>query len=429
MQLFRASIAHFPTQTSNFEKDIVTFKDGGLLVDNKHIVDIGEFSQLSSRYPAVEVVDFSGKWILPGLIDSHLHYPQTQSIAHYGEQLLSWLENYTFPTEMQFADKAHANTIAGIFLNQLLKNGTTTGLVFTTVHKESCTALFNAASKLDMAMIAGKVCMDRNCPSPLQDTAQSAQQDCANLIETWHNKGRNRYALTPRFAPTSTPEQLAALGELAQQYKDVFIQTHLSENLDEIAWVKQLFPNASGYLDVYDKFNLVRERAVFGHGIHLNADEWARLGESNASIAFCPTSNLFLGSGLFDMASAKANDVHVALATDVGAGTTFNMFKTYGDAYKVSQLRHAPICPLEGFYLMTQGAAKAHVLDHEIGNLNAGTVADFIVVEPRFDELTALRIDQNAAFDDVFFALSILGDDRAIAQTWVSGRCCYKKPV
>jgi guanine deaminase len=282
-----------PTQTSNFEKDIVIFKDGGLLVDNKHIVDIGEFSQLSSRYPAVEVVDFSGKWILPGLIDSHLHYPQTQSIAHYGEQLLSWLENYTFPTEMQFADEAHANTIAGIFLNQLLKNGTTTGLVFTTVHKESCDALFNAASKLDMAMIAGKVCMDRNCPSPLQDTAQSAQQDCANLIEAWHNKGRNRYALTPRFAPTSTPEQLAALGELAQQYKDVFIQTHLSENLDEIAWVKQLFPNASGYLDVYDKFNLVRERAVFGHGIHLNADEWARLGESNASMACCPTSNVF----------------------------------------------------------------------------------------------------------------------------------------
>jgi guanine deaminase len=429
MQLFRASIAHFPKQTSNFEKDIVIFKDGGLLVDNKHIVDIGEFSQLSSRYPAVEVVDFSGKWILPGLIDSHLHYPQTQSIAHYGEQLLSWLENYTFPTEMQFADEAHANTIAGIFLNQLLKNGTTTGLVFTTVHKESCDALFNAASKLDMAMIAGKVCMDRNCPSPLQDTAQSAQQDCANLIETWHNKGRNRYALTPRFAPTSTPEQLAALGELAEQYKDVFIQTHLSENLDEIAWVKQLFPNAAGYLDVYDKFNLVRERAVFGHGIHLNADEWARLGESNASIAFCPTSNLFLGSGLFDMALAKANDVHVALATDVGAGTTFNMFKTYGDAYKVSQLRHAPICPLEGFYLMTQGAAKAHALEHEIGNLNAGTVADFIVVEPRFDELTALRIEQNAEFDDVIFALSILGDDRAIAQTWVSGRCCYKKPV
>ena len=427
MQLFRASIAHFPKQTSNFEKDIAVFKDGGLLLDGKHIVDIGEFSDLSLRYPSAELIDYSGKWILPGLIDSHLHYPQTQSIAHYGEQLLSWLENYTFPAEMQFADSLHADKIAKIFLNQLLKNGTTTGLVFTTVHKESCDSLFAAASALDMAIVAGKVCMDRNCPEPLQDSPQSAQKDCASLIERWHNNGRNRYALTPRFAPTSSPEQLSALGELAQQYQDVFIQTHLSENLDEIAWVKQLFPSASGYLDVYDKFNLVRERAVFGHGIHLNADEWARLGESNASIAFCPTSNLFLGSGLFDITAAKANGVHVALATDVGAGTTFNMFKTYGDAYKVSQLRHVPICPLEGFYLMTQGAASAHVLDKEIGNLNPGTVADFIVVEPRFDELTALRIAETAPFDDVFFALSILGDDRAIAQTWVSGRCCYER--
>ena len=207
---------------------------------------------------------------------------------------------------------------------------------------------------------------------------------------------------------------MAALGELATQYKDVFIQTHLSENLDEIAWVKRLFPRAEGYLDVYDNYNLVRERSVFGHGIHLTSQEWARLGETNATVAFCPTSNLFLGSGLFDLATARAHNVHVALATDVGAGTTFNMIKTYGDAYKVSQLRNAPLSPYEGFYLMTQGAAVAHQMDAEIGNLNPGSVADFIVVEPRFDELTALRIKADAAFDDVFFALGILGDDRAI---------------
>lgn len=425
MQLFRASIAHFPKHTSEFTNDIAVYHDGGLLIDGKHIVDVGHFDAINKRYPGASIVDCSGKWILPGLIDSHLHYPQTQSIAHYGEQLLSWLENYTFPTEMQFADNAHSSAIAKVFINQLLKNGTTTGLVFSTVHKDSCDALFNEASRIDMAMIAGKVCMDRNCPAPLQDTAVLAQKECAALIEKWHNKGRNRYALTPRFAPTSTEAQLAALGELAQQFDDVFIQTHLSENLDEIAWVKSLFPKAEGYLDVYDKFNLVSERAVFGHGIHLTPNEWARLGEANASIAFCPTSNLFLGSGLFDMSAARANNVHVALATDVGAGTTFNMFKTYGDAYKVSQLRNAPISPLEGFYLMTQGAAIAHNLDHEIGNLNAGSAADFIIVEPRFDELTMLRIQDNAEFDDVFFALSILGDDRAIAQTWVSGRCCY----
>lgn len=424
MQLFRASIAHFPKHTLDFANDIVVYKDGGLLVDGKQIVEVGEFNTVKARFPDADVIEHSGKWIVPGFIDSHLHYPQTQSIAHYGEQLLSWLENYTFPTEMQFASSDHANTIANVFVKQLLKNGTTTGLVFSTVHKDSCDALFHAASNIDMAMIAGKVCMDRNCPEQLQDTAESAQKDCATLIEKWHNNGRNKYALTPRFAPTSTEAQLAVLGELAQQYDDVFIQTHLSENLDEIAWVKSLFPNADGYLDVYDRFNLVRSRAVFGHGIHLTPDEWARLGDAQASIAFCPTSNLFLGSGLFDMTAARANDVHVALATDVGAGTTFNMLKTYGDAYKVSQLRNAPISPLDGFYLMTQGAAVAHGLEHEIGNLNAGTIADFVIVEPRFDELTSLRIQPDASFDDVFFALSILGDDRAIAQTWISGRCC-----
>jgi guanine deaminase len=429
MQLFRASIAHFPKHTSDFENDIVVYQDGGLLIDGQHIVAIGTFDAISAQHPKASVIDHSGKWILPGLIDSHLHYPQTQSIANYGEQLLSWLENYTFPTEMQFADSDHASVIANVFIRQLLKNGTTTGLVFSTVHKESCEALFHASSDINMAMVAGKVCMDRNCPTSLQDTAEQAQKDCASLIEKWHNKGRNKYALTPRFAPTSTEAQLAVLGELAQQYDDVFIQTHLSENLDEIAWVKSLFPQAEGYLDVYDKFNLVRERAVFGHGIHLTPNEWARLGDANATIAFCPTSNLFLGSGLFDMTAARANNVHVALATDVGAGTTFNMLKTYGDAYKVSQLRNAPISPLEGFYLMTQGAASAHGLDGEIGNLNAGTVADFVVVEPRFDELTSLRIQPGASFDDVFFALSILGDDRAIAQTWVSGECRYRNTL
>lgn len=260
-----------------------------------------------------------------------------------------------------------------------------------------------------MAIVAGKVCMDRNCPADLQDCPDTAQKDSAVLIEKWHNTGRNRYAITPRFAPTSSEAQLAALGELATQYKDVFVQTHLSENVDEIAWVKSLFPKASGYLDVYDKYNLVRPRAVFGHGIHLSSDEWQRLGEADATLAFCPTSNLFLGSGLFDLQTARANNVHVALATDVGAGTSFSMLKTYGDAYKVSQLRHAPIDPIEGFYLMTQGAAVAHKLDDEIGNLNPDTVADFIIVTPRYDELMELRIKPNAEFDDVFFCTQYFG--------------------
>ena len=427
MQLFRANIAHFPKATADVNQDIHVICDGGLLIDGKHIVAVGEFNSLNQQYPNASVIDHSGKWLVPGFIDSHLHYPQTQSIANYGEQLLSWLENFTFPTEMQFSDEAHAQKIAQVFLNQLLKNGTTTGFVFSTVHASSCSALFEAASNIDMAIVAGKVCMDRHCPTALQDTPELAQKESAQLIETWHNKGRNRYALTPRFAPTSTEDQLAALGELATQYHDVFIQTHVSENKDEIEWVNTLFPHCNGYLDVYDKYNLVRARAVFGHGIHLTSSEWDRLGESGASVAFCPTSNLFLGSGLFDLQTAKAHDVHVALATDVGAGTSFSMLKTYADAYKVSQLRSAPICPLEGFYLMTQGAAVAHQLDHEIGNLNAGSAADFVIIQPHYDELTALRIADTQDFSDVFFALSILGDDRAIEETWISGQCCYNK--
>jgi len=427
MQLFRANIAHFPTSSSHFSNDIVIIRDGGLLIDGKTIVATDSFETLNKQYPLAQVQDYRGYWILPGLIDSHLHYPQTQSIACYGEQLLSWLENYTFPTERKFTNLEHAQTIAQVFLRQLLRNGTTTGFVFSSVHKESCDALFSAASQIDMAIVAGKVCMDRNCPDDIQDCANSAQKDSLELIEKWHNKGRNRYAITPRFAPTSSEAQMAALGELAASYKDVFIQTHLSENIDEIAWVKSLYPNASGYLDVYDQYNMVRPRAIFGHAIHLEQQEWQRLNQARATVAFCPSSNLFLGSGLFDMQAARENNVQVALATDVGAGTSFSMLKTYGDAYKVSQLRHSPIDPLQGFYLMTEGAAIAHQLDEEIGNLNPGTIADFIIVDPCYDELLALRLPTDAEFSDVFFALSILGDDRAIQETWVSGQCCYNK--
>jgi len=427
MQLIRANIAHFPTATKQPEQDISIILDGGLVIDNGTIVAVAPFNEVNASFPQASIVDHSGKWLVPGFIDSHLHYPQTQSIASYGEQLLSWLENYTFPTERLFSETAHASDIAQVFLRQLLKNGTTTGFVFSSVHKTCCDALFTAANEINMAIVAGKVCMDRNCPEDLQDCADSAQRDSADLIEKWHNKGRNRYAITPRFAPTSTEAQMASLGELACQYPDVFIQTHLSENLDEIAWVKSLYPNAKSYLDVYDTYNMVRPRAVFGHGIHLHEEEWQRLHDTGATLAFCPTSNLFLGSGLFDREMAKQQDVHVALATDVGAGTSFSMLKTYGDAYKVSQLRHAPINPYDGFYLMTQGAAVAHKWENEIGNLNPQSAADFVILDPHFDELTSLRIKPDAPFDDVFFALSILGDDRAVSETWVNGRCCYNK--
>lgn len=421
-QLYRAQIAHFPDTTASLSEGLSVFRDGALVIAGERIVAVGDYHELKVQHVDAVEHDYRGHLIVPGLIDSHVHFPQTEMIACYGEQLLSWLENYTFPTEKKFAQSAYSDKIATLFVDQLLKNGTTTALAFSSVHKSACDSLFNAASHHNMAMIAGKVCMDRNCPDDLSDTALGAQQDSAELIEKWHGKGRNLYAITPRFAPTSSEAQMAALGELAQQYQDVFIQTHLSENKDEIEWVKALYPTHKGYLDVYDHYNMVRDRAVFGHCIHLTDDEWARLGESGATAAFCPTSNLFLGSGLFDNDQAKRYDVNVALASDVGAGTSFNLLRTYGEAYKISQLRGSPIDAIEGFYMMTQGAAAAHGLTGTIGNLNPGSHADFVILNPHFDALSRLRIRQEAQVDDVLFALSMLGDDRAVTATFVAGK-------
>ncbi|WP_218353512.1 guanine deaminase [Alteromonas lipotrueiana] len=425
--LFRANLAHFPKASLSPDSDLYSVHDGALVIQNDKILAVGQYDELAKKYKDARVYDFKHHWIVPGFIDSHLHYPQTEMIACYGKQLLHWLESYTFPTEDKFKDETYARQISQSFLQQLLKNGTTTGLVFGTVHASATDTLFGCASELNMALIAGKVCMDRNCPPYLQDSASQAQRESAQLIERWHNKGRNRYALTPRFAPTSTEHQMAALGELAQQYGDVFIQTHLSENLEEIEWVKSLYPECEGYLDVYDKYHMVRERSVFGHCIHLTDDEWQRLGESGATAAFCPTSNLFLGSGLFNFSKARQNHVHVALATDVGAGTTFNMLKTYGEGYKISQLQQDPLSPLSGLYMMTQGPAVAYGLEQEIGNLNPGSHADFVIIKPAFDELSRLRLADSHSAQDMLFALSMLGDDRAIEQTWVAGVCRYQQ--
>lgn len=420
--LFRASIAHFPVASNRPNEALVFERDGGLVVQDKRILAVGSFAEMQQLYSDAILVDYQGKLIVPGLIDSHVHFPQTEMIASYGEQLLNWLNNYTFPTEKKFADRQYASLIAELFIKQLINNGTTTAIAYTTVHPHSTDVLFSAASKRDMAIITGKVCMDQHCPPELQDTAKRAQQQSAELIEKWHGKGRNLYALTPRFAPTSSRDQLAALGELAQSFPDVFVQTHLSENKDEIDWVSSLYPQHDHYLDVYDHYNLVRERSIFGHCIHLPDESWQRLGESGAVAVFCPSSNLFLGSGLFDKQRADAFNVQVALASDVGAGTSFNLLRTYGEAYKVSQLQGAPIDPITGLYMMTQGAAVAHKLDDEIGNLNPGTYADFIVLDPHFNELSCVRIKPDAMADDMLFALSMLGDERAVIQTYIAGK-------
>ncbi|GAC14724.1 guanine deaminase [Aliiglaciecola lipolytica] len=433
--VFRSSILHFPEETSSPEQNFNFFKDGFLVTRNGKIAAIGHFSDLPEEFKSYSVVDYSGKLLVPGFIDCHLHFPQTEMIASYGEQLLQWLQNFTFPTETKFQDHDYAKAMANLFLAQLFSNGTTSAMVYSSVHKQATDALFAAATEQQMALIAGKVCMDRNCPDDLRDCPTSAQKDSVELIEKWHNKGRTKYALTPRFAPTSSENQLAALGELAQQYKDVFIQTHLSENTHEIAWVKELFPQHQHYLDVYDHHHLVRKGSVFGHCIHLHQDEWDLLAATQATIAFCPSSNLFLGSGLFNLDKAKQSNVNVALATDVGAGTSFNMLRTMGDAYKICQLNHCKLSALSGLYMMTQGTAKALDLDDSIGNLNPGSHADFVVLDPKFSNLSEIRTASLMTDNtinlpsDVLFALSMLADERTTEATYIAGKAVFKQPA
>ncbi|MFC3120058.1 guanine deaminase [Agaribacter flavus] len=419
--IFRGSIAHFPKVSTSPKDDIVYLHDGAIVVENGKITAIDDYKQIQQTFPSMPLTDYSGKLIVPGFIDSHTHFPQTEMIASYGEQLLAWLAEYTFPTELKFADKSYSEKMAGHFIQQLVRNGTTTALAFSTVHAHACNALFSAAAKRNMAMITGKVCMDRHCPEDLQDTPELAYQESKALIEKWHGKGRSLYAITPRFAPTSSDEQLQALGKLASEYPDVFIQTHLSENKDEIAWVSSLFPHCSNYLGVYQHYGLVRKRAVFGHCIHLQDEEWQALSSAGATVAFCPSSNLFLGSGLFDKQTADKYQVQQALASDVGAGTSFNLLRTYGEAYKVSQLKGQAIDPLQGLYMMTMGAAAALELDKDIGNLNPNTFADFVVLEPHFNSLSTLRINDTSDCADTLFALSIMGDERCINQTYIAG--------
>jgi guanine deaminase len=417
---------HFGQATQYINDGACYFDDGALVVEGSHIVALGSYTEVAITYANAKQVDYSNRLIVPGLIDSHLHYPQTEMIAKYGEQLLSWLENFTFPTENKFASYAYCEQIAKHFIELLISNGTTTAFAFSTVHKHATSALFTEASKFNMAMVTGKVCMDRHCPDILQDTADSAQRDSEELIKKWHGNGRNLYALTPRFAPTSSEKQLAMLGELAQQYPEVFIQTHLSENHHEIEWVKKLFPAQKSYLDVYDHFNMVRPRALFGHCLHLQQEDWLRLAEAESTAVFCPTSNLFLGSGLFDLQQAQECGVSVALATDVGAGTSFNMLSTFGEAYKVGQLQGKPLSALEGLYMMTQGPAHNYGLSDQIGNLNPGTYADFIVLNPQFNALSQLRTHADEGAEDVLFALSFIGDDRAVEATYIAGAQCKR---
>lgn len=433
MTAFRADILHLlgdPGATLNHEtcEHIEFIKDGLLIVKDGLVAELGPAKTLMDALPAdCEIIEYPNQLIIPGMIDTHVHYPQSDMIASYGEQLLTWLETYTFPTESQFSDHEHARDVAGFFLNELLRNGTTTALVFGTVHPESVDAFFEEAERRNLRMIAGKVLMDRNCPEYLQDTPETAYQDSKKLIEKWHGKDRLLYAVTPRFAPTSSNEQLAKAGQLLEEFPDVYLHTHVAENKDEIAWVRELFPESRSYLDVYHQYNLLKPRSVLAHCIHLDEEDKRCMAHTGAAAAFCPTSNLFIGSGLFDYEALNNSGVRVGLGTDVGGGTSFSLLETSSEAYKVTQMLGKKLSAFQALYLATLSGAKALYLDDKIGNFEVGKEADFAVLDFAGTPLTERRTQHCKGLHEKLFSLMMLGDDRAISATYVLGELAHSK--
>ena len=430
VRAFRAQILHCLKDPgdSATSANVEYFADGLLLIDNGRVTAVGPAQQLlTDLADDVEVIDYSDKLIVPGFVDTHIHYVQTDIIAAHGKQLLDWLETYTFPAERRFADAAHAQEVAEFFVRELLRNGTTMALVLGSVHAVSADAIFQAAADAGMRLIAGKVMMDRNCPEYLRDTAQTGYAQSRELIERWHKHERLLYAITPRFAPTSSDAQLQRAGELAGEYPDVYVHTHLAENLDEVAWVKKLFPDSRSYLDVYERHGLLRERSLYAHSIHLDDTDRERFVATGAAVSFCPTCNLFIGSGLFDLREAWRRGMRVGLGTDVGGGTTFNMLQVLNEAYKVAQLRGFNLSPFRALYLATLAGAEALYLDDKAGNLQPGKEADFLVMDLAATPLLARRTAAARDIAEVLFALIMLGDDRCVAATYLQGERAHQR--
>lgn len=396
---------------------------GGVLIEGGRIAAVGDGATLEKDNPAAEVWDYGSDLILPGFVNAHMHYPQTGIVASWGKRLIDWLNTYTFPEEMRFKDPAYAREVADRTLDLSLAHGTTTLCSFCTIHPESVDAFFGAAEARGMRVVAGKTCMDRDTAPPgLRDTAQAAYDESAALIARWHERGRATYAITPRFSPTSTPAQLEALGALWAANPSCLMQTHLSEQGDEVAWVRALYPQARDYLDTYEAFGLLGERALYGHTIHLEPREIDRLSETGAAVVHCPTSNTFIGSGLFDLAGLKARGLSVGLATDTGGGSSFSMLRTMAATYEIAQLRGEAIHPSQLLWLATEGSAKALHLDGVVGRLGPGAEADLVVLDLASTSAIAQRVARAEGLWDAVFPTIMMGDDRAVRATWVAGR-------
>jgi guanine deaminase len=395
---------------------------GGVLVDAGKIVAVGSAQELRRAYPQTPVTDYGHSLISAGFIDAHVHYPQTAIIGSWGKRLIEWLNTYTFPEEIRFADRDYADIIANRYFDLTLAQGTTSVCSYCTIHPQSVDAFFTAAHERQLRVWGGKTCMDRNAPEALRDTAQSGYDDSKSLLAKWHRKDRLSYVITPRFSPTSTPEQLSALGALWGENPDCLMQTHLSEQTDEIAWTKSLFPTARDYLDTYESHGLLRKGGLYGHSIWLEEREKSRLREMDASLIHCPTSNTFIGSGLFDMDGLKTAGHRVGLATDTGGGSSFSMLRTMAAAYEVAQLRGRALHPAELWWLATVGSASALHADHQIGNIAPGMEADLVIVDlastPAIEQATRRATDIWQAI----FPTIMMGDDRAIRDVWIAGK-------
>ncbi|MCP5082378.1 MAG: guanine deaminase [Alphaproteobacteria bacterium] len=423
-KLLRGRVLSFLDEPDGVEDtSVYTYaKDGAILIRDGLIVASGEHAEVALRADSdAEVVDHRPKLLMPGFIDTHIHFPQVQVIGSWADQLLDWLNTYTFPEETKFADPGHSARIASLFFDELLRHGTTTAAAFCSVHKASADAFFGEAEKRNLRMIGGKVMMDRNAPEGVCDTPQSGYDDSKALISQWHGKGRGLYAVTPRFAITSTPEQMEMAQALSAEHPDCYVQTHLSENHDEIALTAELYPEARDYLDVYEHYGLLGPKCLFGHCIHLTERERSAMAETGSVAVFCPTSNLFLGSGLFDEAGLKAQNVRRAIATDVGGGTNYSMLRTLDEGFKILQLQRQRMHPLKSFYWITLGNARCLSLEEKIGTLDAGTEADIVVLDSRATSAMALRMETVTSLSEELFVLQTLGDDRSIAQTYVAG--------
>lgn len=398
------------------------FEDGLLVLNDGIVEAAGDYHDIKNEFAEdFEIQNLGNSIIMPGFIDAHVHSVQSKAIASFGEELLDWLDNYIFPAERKFENPEYAEVHTRFFINQLLKNGTTTAMIYPSVHETSAEALFRVASQLKMRIIGGNTWMDRNAPEFLIRSAQTSYEVSKKLIHKYHNKERLKFALTPRFAITSSPESLELAASLFHEYDDLYLQTHISENKKEVEMVKHSYPNHRNYLDVYDDYGMLNNRTFLGHGIYLEKEELTRIAETGSNIVHCPTSNLFLGSGLFDYRKIIGHQINMTMGSDVGAGTSFSMLQNLQDAYKISALHGTPMTALEAFYFITLGAAKSLGMEDKIGNFDKGKEADFVVLDPSLNPLLAYRIEQSSGIEDLLFALMIMGDDRIIKQTYLLG--------